>query len=89
MDSSSSESDMNDSSQTSSSESDGKSNNVGEGGGTRKCRRHMKRSNYLQGKCRKVHTLNESLDQYFVSDISIRGACPSLALPKFQMASNS
>ena len=38
---SSSESDMNDSSQTSSSESDGVSSAVGEGGGTRKCRRHV------------------------------------------------
>ena len=60
MDSCSSESDMNDSSQTSSSESDGIYSDVGEGGGTRKCRRHVKRSNYLQGKCRKVYKLNES-----------------------------
>ena len=51
MDSSSSESDMNDSSQISSSESDGISSDVGEGGGTRKRRRHVKRSNYLQEKC--------------------------------------
>ena len=51
MDSSSSESDMNDNSQTSYSESDGISTDVEEGGGTRKCRRHVKRSNYLQGKC--------------------------------------
>ena len=42
MDSSSSESDMNDSSLTSSSESEGISSDVGEGGGTRKCRRHVK-----------------------------------------------
>ena len=47
MDNSSSESDMNDSSQTNSSESDGISSDVGEGSGTRKCRRHVKRSNYL------------------------------------------
>ena len=47
MDSSSSESNMNDSSQTSSSESDGISSDVGQGGGTRKCARHVKRSNYL------------------------------------------
>ena len=53
MDSSSSESDMNDSSQTSSSDSDGISSDVGEGD-IRKRRRHVKRSNYLQGKCRKV-----------------------------------
>ena len=51
MDSSSSESDMNDSSQTSSSERDGISSDVREGGGTRKRRRHVKRSNYMQGKC--------------------------------------
>ena len=37
---------MNDSSQNSSSENDSISNDVG-GGGTRKCRRHVKRSNYL------------------------------------------
>ena len=51
---------MNDSSQNSSSESDGISSDAG-GGGTRKCRRHVKRFNYLQGKCRKVYKLNESL----------------------------
>ena len=44
MNSNSSESDINDSSQTSSSESDGISSDVGEGGGTRKCRKHVKRS---------------------------------------------
>ena len=42
MDSSSSESDMNDSSQTSSSESDGISSDVGEGGGTRKHTHYQK-----------------------------------------------
>ena len=42
--------------------SDGISSDVGEGDGTRKHRRHVKRSNYLQGKCRKVHKLGESLD---------------------------
>ena len=31
------------------------------GGGTRKRRRHVKRFNNLQGKCRKVYKLNESL----------------------------
>ena len=51
MDSNSLERDMNDSSQTSSSESDGTSSDVGEGSGTRKRRRHVKRSNYYQGKC--------------------------------------
>ena len=55
MNNSFSESDMNDSSQTSSSGSDGIPRDAGEGGGTRKRRRH------LQGKCRKVITLNESL----------------------------
>ena len=76
MDSSSSESDMNDSYQTSSSEGDGISSNVGEGGGTRKHRRHMKRSNNLQGKYREVYKLNGSLDQSLLeSDISIRGVC--------------
>ena len=45
MDSNFSESDMNDSSQTSSSESDDDiSSDVGEGGGTRKRSRHAKRS---------------------------------------------
>ncbi len=63
----SSESDMNDSSQTSSSERDGISNTVGEGGGIRKCISHAKRSNYLQGKCRKVYKINESLDQSYLS----------------------
>ena len=53
MDSSSSESDMNNSSQTNSSESDGISSDDGEGGATRKCRRHVKRSNYMHWKCRK------------------------------------
>ena len=71
---------MNDSSQTSSSASDGISSNGissdGEGGGTRKRRRHVKRSNYLQGKCRKVYKLNESPDQSLLeSYISIRGVC--------------
>ena len=38
----------------------------------------MKRSNYLQGKCRKVYKLNESLDQSLLeSDISIRDVCSS------------
>ena len=41
------------------SESDGISRDVGEGGGTRKRRMHVKRSNYLQGNCRKVYKLNE------------------------------
>ena len=78
MDSSSSERDMNDSSLTSSSESDSISSDVGEGGGTRKRRRYVKRSNYLQGKCRKVYKLNESLDLSLLeSDISIRGVCSS------------
>ena len=36
---------------SSSSESDGISSDVREGGGTKKRRRHVKRSNYLQGKC--------------------------------------
>ena len=53
MDRSSSGSYMNDSSQTSSSESDGISSDDGEGGGTRKCRRHVNRSNYMLGKCKK------------------------------------
>ncbi len=57
--------DMNDSSQTSSSESDGISSDVGEGDGTRNCRRE-------------VYKLNESLDQSLLgSDISIRGVCLS------------
>ena len=64
MDSSSSESIMNDSSHTSSSESGGISSDVEEGGGTRKCRWHVKRSYYLQRKCRKVYKLNESLDRF-------------------------
>ena len=42
MDSISSESDMNDSSRTSSSESNSISSDVGEGGGTKKGRRHVK-----------------------------------------------
>ena len=35
---------------------------VREGGSTRECKRHVKRSNYLQGKCRKVYKLNVLLD---------------------------
>ena len=73
MNSSSSESD---SSQTSCSESGGISSDVGEGRGTRKRRRHVKRTNYLQGKCGKVYKLNESLDQSLLeSDVSIRVVC--------------
>ena len=50
------------------------SSDVGEGGGTRKRGKHVKRSNYLQGKCRKVYKLNESLDQSLLeSDISVIG----------------
>ena len=60
------------------SESDSVSRDVGEGGGTRKRRMHVKRSNYLQGNCRKVYKLNERLDQSLLeSDISIRGVCSS------------
>ena len=39
---------------------------VGEGGGTRKRRRHVKWSDYLQGMCRKLYKLNESLNQSFL-----------------------
>ena len=53
MDTSSSESDMNDSSQTSFSESDSISSDVGEGGGTRKRRRHVKRSTTCKGSVEK------------------------------------
>ena len=49
---------MEDNTQSSSSESD-----VDESVSTRKRRRHVKRSNYLKGKCRKVYKLNEMLDQ--------------------------
>ena len=67
---------MKGSSQASSSESDGISSDIGEGGGTRKRRRNVKRSNYLQGECRKVYKLNESLNQSLLeSDISIRCVC--------------
>ena len=84
MDSSSSESY---SSQTSSSESDGISSDVGEGGGTRKRRRHVRRSNYLQGNCRKVYKLNESLDQSLLEcDITIRGVCSSCVSSLAQIA---
>ena len=74
MDSSSLGSDTNDrSSQASSSESDSVSNDIV---GTRKHRRHVRRSNYLQGKCRKVYKLNEALDQSLNdSDISLNGVC--------------
>ena len=59
-------------------QSDGISSDVGEGGGTKKCRRHVKMPNYLQGKCRKVYKLNESLDHSLLeSDISIRGVYSS------------
>ena len=47
----------------------------------------MKRSNYLQGKCRKVYKLNESLDQSILeSDISIRGMCSSCVSSLAQIA---
>ena len=38
------------------------SSDAGEGSGTRK-RRCVKRSNYLQGKCRRVYKLDQDLDQ--------------------------
>ena len=85
MDSSSSERDMNDSSQTSSLENDGISSDVGKGGGNRKRRRHVKRSNYLQGKIRKK--LNKLLDQSLLEfDISIRGVCSSCVSSLGQIA---
>ena len=87
MDSSSSERDMNDSSQTSSLENDGISSDVGKGGGNRKRRRHVKKSNYLQGKIRKLYKLNKSLDQSLLeSDISIRGVCSSCVSSLGQIA---
>ena len=50
------------------------SSDAGEGSGTRKRRRCVKRSNYLQGKCRKVYKLNQDLDQSLQeSSVSISG----------------
>ena len=41
---------------------------------------HVKRSNYLKGKCRKVYKLNEMLDQSLQeSDASMSGVCSSCA----------
>ena len=70
-------------SQTSSPESDSESSmssDTQEGTNTRKHRRCVKHSNYLQGKCRKVYKLNKELDQSLQeSHVSMSGVCSSCA----------
>ena len=66
---------MDDSTQTCSSETDYEPR---ECVGTRKRRRHVKGSNYLQRKCRKVYKLNKALDQSLQeSDVGMSGVYSS------------
>ena len=78
----------NDSMNSSSSESDIVSPDSGKGIGTRKRRRRVKKSNYLQGKCRKVYKLNKGLNKSLQdSPVSISGVCTSCS-PSLQQISD-
>ena len=71
-----------------SSESDIVSPDSGKGIGTRKHRRRVKKSNYLQGKCRKVYKLNKGLNKSLQdSPVSISGVCTSCS-PSLQQISD-
>lgn len=73
-------SDSNPDNSSSESESSSSSTDPGKETNTRKRRRRVNRSNYLQGKCRKAYRLKRGLNQSLQdSPVSISGVCSSCA----------